>query len=110
MESIQEKIESSILNGRSIEVDFRIKSTDDLTRWVSLKIKPLKNNKGEVIYYYGYIHDITFEKIVELKLKNFIEFDELTKLPSSYYLKDTINEYLSCTKNRKLEELFAYKY
>lgn len=104
--SIQEIIESSILEGRSIEVDFRIKTTDDLTRWISLKINPLRNNEDELTNYYGYIHDITFEKIVELKLKNFIDFDELTKLPSIYYLKDTINEYLSCTKNQEARGAF----
>ena len=68
IESIHERIESSILNSSPIYADFRINSTDDSTRWVSLKIKPLFNNKGEVIYYYGYIHDITIEKIADSEM------------------------------------------
>lgn len=65
MECIQRKIKNSIGNSKTINFDFRINSNDDSTKWISLKIKPLLDNKGEVIYYYGYIHDITFEKIAD---------------------------------------------
>jgi diguanylate cyclase (GGDEF)-like protein len=101
VESIKKKIESSIINGRAVDVEFRIKSADDLIRWVSLKLKSFKNDKEDVISYFGYLHDITFEKIVESKLKNLIEFDELTKLPSSYYIEDKVNECLSCTEKQE---------
>ena len=55
-----------------------------------------------MIYYIGYIHDITSERRNSDDLKKAIEFDVISKLPSKYYVKDVIDDYLKCCEMEEI--------
>ncbi|MBD7912759.1 putative bifunctional diguanylate cyclase/phosphodiesterase [Clostridium cibarium] len=94
LKKVKDGFYDGVASKKPIELDFYIYSG----RWeqlcVSLKIKPFINKQEIVEYFYGYIHDISLERKAEESLKSLMEFDPLTKLPSTYYIKDYINEYL----------------
>lgn len=64
--------------------------------YLSVKLMPFTDKEKDIDYYCGYIHDITEYRETKDKLRSMIRFDLITKLPSKYYLKKTIDDYLRC--------------
>lgn len=89
-------------NLEEIHSEFKINNIYNRTSWISLKLKPLLNKDGELEVYFGYAHDITREKEIEEELQNLIEFDAVTGLPSRFYLKEAIDNYLINCEEEKL--------
>ena len=87
---------------KKFKLEFKLKFNSKSYLWARLRLKPLYNEEGEVEYYLGYIHDITLSKMIEDELKKVIEFDVITKLPSKYYVKNLIDDYLKNSEKEKL--------
>lgn len=64
--------------------------------YLDVKLMPFTDQDNDIDYYCGYIHDITEYRETKDKLRSMIRFDLITKLPSKYYLKKTIDDYLRC--------------
>lgn len=83
----------------SIKLEFKVRDKDDKILYLSVSLKPLHNKNGELEIFFGLLHDITKERKIEEKLQKIIDFDVVTKLPSKYYTKECIDEYLiDCNK------------
>jgi diguanylate cyclase (GGDEF)-like protein len=87
---------------KKFKLEFKLKFNSKSYLWARIRLKPLYNEQGEVEYYLGYIHDITLSKMIEDELKKVVEFDVITKLPSKYYVKNLIDEYLVNSEKEKL--------
>jgi diguanylate cyclase (GGDEF)-like protein len=94
LNKVKESFYDGVTNRKPIELDFYLWFNNLSQVCVSLKIKPFISIRGTLEYFYGYIHDVSLERKAEESLKGLMEFDSLTKLPSIYYIKDYINEYL----------------
>ncbi|MBU5487479.1 bifunctional diguanylate cyclase/phosphodiesterase [Clostridium sp. MSJ-8] len=64
--------------------------------YLDVQLMPFTDRENGIDYYCGYIHDITEFRETKDKLRSMIRFDLITKLPSKYYLKKTIDDYLRC--------------
>lgn len=81
--------------------EFKVRVTKKEIIYISLKLKPFFDINGELNYYCGYMHDVTKLKKAEQSIKKLIEIDIVTKLPSKYYVKNVIDNYLvNCEKER----------
>lgn len=86
---------------RSVRLQFPIKDIYNHIIYVSIKLKALYNSMGDVEYYFGMIHDVTRERKAEEELKNIVDFDTITNLPSNIYTKRTIDNYLKISEKEK---------
>ena len=91
-----------ITQNRKFKLEFRLKFNSKSYLWARLRLKPIYNSKKEVEYFAGYLQDITQSKLVEEELRKLIEFDIITKLPSKYYVKNLIDDYLLDFEKEKL--------
>ena len=97
-----ERWQKLIKQNRKFKLEFRIKFNSKSYLWARLRLKPIYNDKREVECFSGYLQDITQSKMVEEELKKLIEFDIVTKLPSKYYVKNLIDDYLLDFDKEKL--------
>jgi PAS domain S-box-containing protein len=58
-----------LTEGESIDIEFRIDSSDDPTRWVWIKADPITDPTGRVTHVGGFGRDITEKKTRELELE-----------------------------------------
>lgn len=85
-----------------IKLEFKVRDKDDEILYLSVSLKPLQDEKGNLKSFFGLLHDITRERKIEKKLQKIIDFDVITKLPSKYYTKECIDEYLIDCKKKHL--------
>lgn len=62
--------------------------------WISVKGQARKSNKGELLGFEGYVHNITKEKEANLKLEYISYYDELTGLNNRKQFKNIIEKEL----------------
>jgi len=84
------------------ELEFRLKFNSKSYLWARLRLKPFYDQAGEIEHYIGYMQDITQSKKIEQELKKVLDFDVITKLPSKYYVKNLIDQYLKNSEKEKL--------
>ena len=97
------KIWNKILSKRrssGVRFEFKIRDIYKNVLDVRINLKSLYSNEGKLEYCFGLIHDITRERRTEEELKNIVDFDGVTNLPSKYYTRGAINNYLvDCQKD-----------
>ena len=88
-----------LLSGKQdkLKIEFR---NFDKNKWFKLFLKEISERINENIVYCGYLYDITNEIVLNEQIERLIDFDKLTKLPSSYYIKDKINEKILSKDNK----------
>lgn len=99
---IVDKWKKLMNKNKKFKLEFKLKFNSKSYLWAKLSLKPFLNEEGEVEYFMGYIHDITQSKMIESELKKLIEFDVITKLPSKYYVKNLIDDFLKNSEKEKL--------
>ena len=99
---IIDKWEKLMNKNKKFKLEFKLKFNSKSYLWAKLSLKPFLNKEGEAEYFMGYIHDITQSKMIESELKKVIEFDVITKLPSKYYVKNLIDDFLKNSEKEKL--------
>lgn len=88
-----EEIEDSLMKKRDAKICLRVRNRYNTTIWLEKNLKPILNDNMEITAYFGYIHDISREVQIEHEFRNIIEYDEVTELPTKYYIKETIESY-----------------
>ncbi|HEY5672456.1 MAG TPA: PAS domain-containing protein [Malonomonas sp.] len=69
-ESVIEHLRLGIDQGKSYEIEHRLKFDDGTLRWVYSIVEPSVNSAGQVIKLYGTTQDITSRKQAEVDLRN----------------------------------------
>lgn len=96
-----------IQRNKDVKLQFKLKDINDNIIYVNMKLRAFYDEMGYVEFYFGLIHDITKERKAEDELKNIVDFDTVTNLPSSMYTKRTIDNYLKISqKENKACALF----
>jgi PAS domain S-box-containing protein len=60
---------SCVETGANYEVEYRMRSRDDLYRWFRARAVPIRDQKGEVIRWYGTCSDIHDSKLLEQSMR-----------------------------------------
>lgn len=82
------------------KLEFKVKDIYNNIIDIRVNLKSLYLRDGTLGYCFGLVHDITRERRTEEELKNIIDFDMVTNLPSKYYTKESIDDYLiDCKKD-----------
>ncbi len=76
------------------EIEIKIINRVGEENWVSIKGFGKKNNKGSLIEFEGYIHNINDEKEIKLKLEYITLYDELTGLNNRKHFKNLMEDQL----------------
>ncbi|VYU43220.1 EAL domain-containing protein [Clostridium tertium] len=74
------------------EIEIKIINLDGQEVWISIKGQGEKDEKGSLLRYEGYIHNITKEKEASLKLEYMSYYDELTGLINRKRYKEVIDK------------------
>lgn len=102
------EINHQLVEGKSIQREYRIIDVQGVVKWVLSSIIPVINHFGETIRYDGVIIDISHHRELEEKLRFMAYHDTLTKLPNRRkfftLLGDSIQEAIET--NKKLAVLF----
>lgn len=96
---------SRLRNGNCIRTEFRIINTSDQTRWLSIQIAPILNEKNELEQVTGFITDITNKKEYEINLHNLKRIDPITFLPNRMAFNETVERLV--TKQNANSQMFA---
>jgi diguanylate cyclase (GGDEF)-like protein len=99
---IVDKWEKLMNKNKKFKIEFKLKFNSKSYLWAKLSLKPFLNKEGKAECFMGYIHDITQSKMIESELKKLVEFDVITKLPSKYYVKNLIDDFLKNSEKEKL--------
>ena len=87
-----------IQRNKDVRLEFKLKDINNRTICVNVKLRAFYDEMGYVQFYFGLIHDVTRERRAEEELKNIVDFDVVTNLPSSTYTKRTIDNYLKISQ------------
>lgn len=87
-----------IQRNKDVRLEFKLKDINNRTICVNVKLRAFYDEMGYVQFYFGLIHDVTREIRAEEELKNIVDFDTVTNLPSSTYTKRTIDNYLKISQ------------
>lgn len=87
-----------IQRNKDVRLEFKLKDINNRTICVNVKLRAFYDEMGYVQFYFGLIHDVTRERRAEEELKNIVDFDTVTNLPSSTYTKRTIDNYLKISQ------------
>ena len=87
-----------IQRNKDVRLEFKLKDINNRTICVNVKLRAFYDEMGYVQFYFGLIHDVTRERRAEEELKNIVDFDAVTNLPSSTYTKRTIDNYLKISQ------------
>lgn len=78
-----------------ISLNLKVKVNINTIIFVSSKLKPFINEEsGELECFCGYLHNVTRVKNLESNIRRLLEIDLVTKLPSKYFVKRIIDDYL----------------
>lgn len=69
-DTVMEHLQLGVEQGRSYEIEHRLKFEDGTLRWVYSIVEPALSNSGKVLKLYGTTQDITQRKQAEVNLRN----------------------------------------
>lgn len=71
---------------------------EESTKWVSLAIAPIRDEKAEVTHYVATLQDISFIKQSQKKMEQLAYYDALTGLANRSYFRDQLRKAISMSQ------------
>ena len=92
---VSEAVADAIAKMDAYEIEYRIRSTDGFTRWVSERGRVRPDWSGQTLWVDGLILDITERKAAEIMIRDLAFNDPLTGLPNRRLLLDRLDQQLA---------------
>lgn len=93
--------EKELINGKTIQHEYRIMDVYGNVKWVADSIYPIVNSKGSIVRLDGIVQDITDRKLAEEKMNFYAFHDYLTELPNRRLFDVTVEQLISGTLANK---------
>jgi diguanylate cyclase (GGDEF)-like protein/PAS domain S-box-containing protein len=81
--------------------EFQVTNRDGERKWMTVRIRAVRDAKGEVVLYEGTAEDITDRKLAEQQVNYLAYYDALTGLPNRTLLQDRLTKALASARRRK---------
>lgn len=92
---VSEAVADAIAKMDAYNIEYRIRSTDGFTRWVSERGRVRPDWTGQTLWVDGLILDITERKAAEIMIRDLAFNDPLTGLPNRRLLLDRLDQQLA---------------
>lgn len=95
---VSETIAEAIAKRCAYSIEYRIKATDGVTRWVNERGRVTAGPSGQALWLDGLIFDISERKAAEIMIRDLAFNDTLTGLPNRRVLLDRLNHELATSE------------
>jgi len=92
IQRVQKEVEEAVTSGAYFftHEPYRIITKNKEVKWILDNTVIVKNEKGEITHFVGYLIDITDIKEKEFELENLARIDQLTKINNRLYLDEVL--------------------
>ncbi len=93
LEFCLQRWQHSTTTGEPYEIEYRLRRADGVYRWHIGRARPLRNEKGEIVRWFGTCTDIDNQKQVQIMLQSVMD-----NISQSIFWKDRNSVFLGCNK------------